>query len=199
MYKKSIFLFIVLSLLLTACTESDVSLVKEGTMSGYQTTTVGNAFDASFDSPKWTAFKGAKGERVVEFNGLISQRTHDNYIEKVRTANPSPEAREAFARAMLTESEFQQMYETVSAEGATPKAEIYQALFEEACKKMVPVGNPVSFQWIVAIDGQSFSPSYIDIEPWGYCALWMGRGLRFKELETLGGNPTKNILDIIYN
>lgn len=75
----------VIGLVLSGCGggNSDVALVKDGTMGGYETTTVGGAFDASFDNPQWEAFEADKGERVVQFTGTISQSTHNSVIAEV--------------------------------------------------------------------------------------------------------------------
>ncbi len=42
--------FLLLCGILSGCGNSDVSLVKKGTMNGYETTTIGKAFEASFDN-----------------------------------------------------------------------------------------------------------------------------------------------------
>jgi hypothetical protein len=66
-------LCVVLSLLFCACGNSDINSIKNETMNGYETTTIGKAFDASFDETKWEAFESKKGEKVVQFTGKISE------------------------------------------------------------------------------------------------------------------------------
>lgn len=86
MTKKNWAIFVCLSgLVLSGCGNgnSDVTFVKDGTMTGYETTTVGKAFEASFDNPKWEGFEGEKGERVVQFSGTISQGLHDSVIAEI--------------------------------------------------------------------------------------------------------------------
>ncbi len=63
---------------------SDVDLVKNSTMPGYNTTTIGKVFDASFDSPHWSSFESKKGERIVEFTGKISEDLHNEYIGRTQ-------------------------------------------------------------------------------------------------------------------
>ena len=66
----------VLFLLFCACGNSDINSIKNGIMDGYETTTIGKAFDASFDETKWEAFESKKGEKVVQFAGKISEDLH---------------------------------------------------------------------------------------------------------------------------
>jgi len=75
-----------LILILFGCGKSDVSisLVKEGTTKGYETTTIGKAFKASFDSPKWEAFEEKEGGIVVQFSGKISKDLHDSVASERR-------------------------------------------------------------------------------------------------------------------
>ena len=44
-----------------------------GTFKTYDSTTVGKAFDGTFQDSKWTSFETDKGATVVEFNGSIKQ------------------------------------------------------------------------------------------------------------------------------
>lgn len=73
---------ITFGLFLSGCS-SDVSMVKNGTMSGFERTTIGKAFEASFNDPKWETFKGKKGERVVQFTGKISKDMHDTAMKGI--------------------------------------------------------------------------------------------------------------------
>jgi len=63
---------------------SYINTVKNGTMQGYETTTVGKAFDSSFDNPNWETFEGNKGEIVIQFSGNISEDLHIWVTEKAR-------------------------------------------------------------------------------------------------------------------
>lgn len=149
-------------LLMTGCTGSDVDVVKGGVMGGYQTTTVGAAFDASFDNPQWSEFKGEKGERVVEFKGKIRK---DVLLDLIGNVANGPNIQKSYAEAVLTESEYQQFYEGASGEGTTPVNDIYKILFDIALDKICK--NEAVFQWIVTPDGKRFSLSYVDNNAWG--------------------------------
>ena len=50
---------------------SKVSQVKEGKFLAYSTTTIGNAFDASFGNVEWTEKATSKGQNFVEFKGDV--------------------------------------------------------------------------------------------------------------------------------
>jgi len=161
-YKRTSLVFSLLIMLMAGCSQSDIDIVKDGTMNGYQTTTVGAAFDASFSNPKWTEFKGDKGERVVEFTGGISKAV---LLDLIGNLAKKPNIQNSYAQAMLPEPEYQQLYEGASGEGTTPDNEVYQILFDAALNKVV--GQKASFQWVVTPDGKSFSLIYLDNDVWG--------------------------------
>jgi len=50
---------------------SDIDVVRDGVLADYNTTTVGKAFEGTFQTAKWTSFVTPKGATVVEFNGTI--------------------------------------------------------------------------------------------------------------------------------
>jgi hypothetical protein len=52
--------------------DSAIDTVKEGMLAGYDSTTVGKAFEGTFQRPKWTAFETPKGQTIVQFDGTIS-------------------------------------------------------------------------------------------------------------------------------
>jgi hypothetical protein len=50
----------------------DISTVKNGVLADFNTTTVGKAFDGTFQDGKWTSFRTQKGVSVVQFTGIIT-------------------------------------------------------------------------------------------------------------------------------
>lgn len=56
---------------------SDASIVKNGHTENFPNTTIGKAFEASFDDPKWQVIETKKGQKIVQFSGKISQSLHD--------------------------------------------------------------------------------------------------------------------------
>lgn len=184
-------------ILLAGCFQNDVDVVKEGTMDEYPTTTIGAAFDASFDGPVWETFETDKKERVVGFTGRISQSLHDTYVSNILNSaylGMAPNIYQPFAEAVLTEPEYQQVYEAVSGEGSTPQEVVNQALLEAACEKLAPVGSNVAFQWKINTDGESFSLSYLDYGAWGPIVVQFPLG-KISLLE----DKLMGVLDAIYD
>ena len=56
----------------TTTGDEPTETVKNGVLANYNSTTVGKAFEGTFQEPKWTTFETSKGQTVVEFNGLFS-------------------------------------------------------------------------------------------------------------------------------
>lgn len=80
---KKILLFAVFSMAVTGCQFfSKVSQVKEGKFLAYSTTTIGNAFDASFGNVEWTEKTTSKGQNFVEFKGDVDV----DFLELMATA-----------------------------------------------------------------------------------------------------------------
>jgi|SRR5579862_4116787 hypothetical protein len=55
-------------------TPSVGDVVRNGMLTGHNSTTVGKAFEGTFQTPKWTSFDTPKGATVVEFDGTISYK-----------------------------------------------------------------------------------------------------------------------------
>lgn len=77
--KKCLPAALVTLLVLTAgCfSNSDVELVKNGSFTGYPSTTVGKILDSNFEKIKWSSSQTAIGETVVRFEGRISPKLHE--------------------------------------------------------------------------------------------------------------------------
>jgi len=58
---------------------SPVSTVRNGVLDDYNGATVGKAFEATFQNPKWRSFETPKGETVVEFTGTYSISKVDDF------------------------------------------------------------------------------------------------------------------------
>lgn len=185
-YKRIALLLALSALFLAGCMQGDIDVVKDGVMGGYQTTTVGAAFDASFDNPQWSEFKGEKGERVVEFTGRIRKNV---LLDLIGHPANTPRIQNDYAKAVLSEPEYQQFYEGASGEGTTPVNEVYNILFDIALEKICE--REAAFQWIVTPDGKRFSLSYMDNKAWGPFVSEGGvvRGYIYKD---------ENILNAVY-
>jgi len=56
----------------------EIELVRHGVLPEFNTTTVGKAFEGTFQNPKWTTFVSPKGVSVVEFDGTVSVKSLDD-------------------------------------------------------------------------------------------------------------------------
>lgn len=175
-----IYLWFLLALgVLFGCSNSDVSLVKKGTMNGYETTTIGKAFESSFDNPKWESFKGKKGERVVQFTGNISKNLHDSFIREISQNLPEFEDSPMSYGLKLTlfyrvldnlcgEKEKSQFLQNLGTkcgdeEHLTPQCkEVIDTILNELWK----VGSRVEVQWIVTPDGKSSNLTHMASPAW---------------------------------
>jgi len=52
--------------------KSDIDKVRDGVLADHNTTTVGKAFEGTFQKGKWSSFVSSKGEKVVQFDGTTS-------------------------------------------------------------------------------------------------------------------------------
>jgi hypothetical protein len=58
----------------TSGLNSPIDMVKTGMLPGYNATTVGKAFEGTFQNAQWTSFVSSKGATVVQLNGTIKNR-----------------------------------------------------------------------------------------------------------------------------
>ena len=156
--------------IITVCVASDIALVKNATMKSFQTTTVGNAFDASFDEPKWEEFKGKKGERVVQFRGNISQDLHNTAVKALLGRDPS-QVNEVNALNYVN------IYSDIVMKIGVKKAEelgkgknnmgAMAIIIQEFANNhhWVP-RTPVVVQWIISPNGDSFQLNSMGSEAW---------------------------------
>jgi len=168
-FRATLLLVIALAVF-AGCTQNDVDLVKNGYMQAYPTTTVGSAFDATFNAPKWTSFKGEKGQRIVEFTGTIPKGLHDEQVQYITSEFAKLHSGYAteYAKKILTEAEFQETWEAFSEGGERSYYDVERDVLESACdQKIWPVGAEVAFQWIVSPNGKDFQLAYIEDKAWG--------------------------------
>jgi hypothetical protein len=78
-------------------------------MTGYDTTTIGKAFEATFQNPHWEAGETAKGAHFVEFTGMLPENLYkERYMREVQEnqkcleekrseCGESPEAEKTYA------------------------------------------------------------------------------------------------------
>jgi hypothetical protein len=129
-----------------------VSLVRDGVMEGYNTTTIGKAFEATLSNPRWKSGGTAKGERVVTFTGMLPAKLYkEKYEAKLKRAE-----------------DYKKRYSSYE---AIPKEDKPPFLTEKLYNEIITPEDEqtyagVTFQWTFNIDGESFKLTYIDKTPW---------------------------------
>lgn len=69
-----------LAALMSGC-NSEIDLVKNGTLQGREQTTIGKAIESAMGDVQWNYFETDKGVRVVEVRGWLGQTEYTNIIE----------------------------------------------------------------------------------------------------------------------
>ena len=182
---------------ISVCVASDIKLVKNSTMASFQTTTVGNAFDATFDKPKWEEFKGKKGERVVQFKGKISQNLHNDVTGEIREQfknmdkSQKYQFRFKFFQAAVEKfggnkssyfNKLNQKYDCKELEQKSFSGGMFAYVpecddkanvnkyFDETINDFLnetwKTGTPVTVQWIITPNGESFNIAYMGSVAW---------------------------------
>lgn len=157
----------------TAHRGPEVEVVRNGILTGYNTTTVGKAFEGTFQNPKWTSFVSPKGVTVVEFNGTIKMKALQDGAFKIKEGNEvlNPLVTNCMGTLGLTEQMTQEankptdggygggygrlpvLYWVVRQKDTHP--EWYEKL--DGC-----VNIPVSFQFTLSADQKTFNVAYVD-------------------------------------
>jgi hypothetical protein len=187
--KLKMFPFIISVILIVSGTASiaygsrDVLMIKSSVLKSHQSTTIGKAFDASFDEPKWEQFEGRKGERVVQFTGKISTALHDT-VATVIKKNLSKFVTDPHSLPVSLDSINDQLYNIgQEVKKSHPKAGLKKRnrlIIEEYTKSAWAVGTPVTVKFIVTPNGRSFRLVHMDSKAW--------EGMKYSQ-----------ILDMIYS
>jgi hypothetical protein len=144
--------------------DSDVAIVKDGVLpEPYNTTTVGKAFEGTFENPKWKSFVSPKGTTIVEFDGTIKPNT------LVKSGLYIPEGNQAAERTIthcmdnlnLTDAMTQEAHRgdywrlSVVFWLLHTRPETFDSLNE--C-----VNLPITFQFALSADKKTFTFAYVD-------------------------------------
>lgn len=82
--RRCVLLAVVGFVVLSACSkQASLDVVRNGTMPGFESTTVGKAFNGSFDNCQWETTETSKGKNIVIFRGNISKKLHDAVVRDV--------------------------------------------------------------------------------------------------------------------
>lgn len=174
---------------------NDEATVRDGYMTGYPSTTIGQALAASFDDAEWQSFTTDKGARVVSFTGKINASLHVNAVERlmrpVQNAATEPDLNKRAAaydgivphfqmavNHLKAQNRLQPMWDKHGCEkngaGKPPSCDVItvQMIFMgevvEAWAEDVywPTGTPVEIQWTINPDGRSFSLASMNSQAW---------------------------------
>jgi hypothetical protein len=115
-----------------------IDVVRQGTMTGYDTTTIGRAFEATFRNSKWESGETSKGVTFVEFTGMLPENLYKEQYE----------------------SDVQQNLKCVAAH---PKDKEQECLDSPPGEEIYAKAR---FQWTFTVDGKSFELTYMDTTPW---------------------------------
>ena len=171
-------------LLFCACGNSDVNFVKNGTMNGYETTTISKAFDASFDETKWEVFESKKGEKVVQFAGKISEDLHKSASRiiaadlEIGTKDETVQLGSYLVVCRLIGYErVGEIAKQLGIETDETNEQIMSAVFNDFLTNFWKQGTPVTVQWIITPDGKGFNLSHMSSNAW--------EGMEFSKILTI--------------
>lgn len=126
----------VLDALLPNLTDQDIETVKGGVLANYDSTTVGKAFNGTFQNAKWSKLETPKGQTVVQFDGTTTEKAvHPEW-------------------GVIVSADEVQKAGCGTVQGTQLTNEIIQ------CMKALPV--PVKFQFLLSADKKTFTLSYSD-------------------------------------
>ncbi|MBI9113320.1 MAG: hypothetical protein JEY82_19200 [Maridesulfovibrio ferrireducens] len=148
----------------------DVEIVKSGTLEGRPTLAIGQAFDSAFDTPLWSESNGERGEKMVTFEGKISNKLHERGAEMTFLYSVIAEA-EALSKGnpfvfvgfetQVEEffggrSKYNRVLKKFKKAGADENTAKYAARYLAYSLAEWPVGEPVSVNWVMHADGKHF-------------------------------------------
>nr|WP_282568364.1 DUF2628 domain-containing protein [Bosea sp. ASV33] len=172
----------------------DEAMVRSGYMTGYPSTTIGQALAASFDDAKWQSFTTDKGAMVVSFTGKINASLHANAVDRMMrpvretAADPDLNVRYGSYEGLLPHYEtalaylkaknrLQPLWDKHGCEqppGKPATCDVMVAnftLMREAVEAWADdaywsVGEPVEIQWTINPNGRSFSLASMNSNAW---------------------------------
>jgi hypothetical protein len=158
-----------------------VAAVRNGVLAApYNTTTIGKAFEATFTDCKWKSKESDKGARFVEFTGRLKPEMYKEAFDWVYN-NCVHAPREAAKDRLQCQEERKPVIimPCTEAQLATLPPLLTAAEAATRCPNEIAFST-VTFQFLFAADGSSFSEGYINPEPWQHTRLFT-----FKETGTV--------------
>jgi len=149
-----------------------IAVVKNGVLSNYNTTTVGKAFEGTFQNPKWKSFVSPKGVTVVQFDGTITalKLTEQGFVEFDGIyKKPASELVDGCIENLGLSAERAQF--NMDWLATTPSSTLLSTnpldVKHYNIQKCVAaqVAIPVQFQFLLSADHTSFQIGYLDETP----------------------------------
>ncbi|MGA2590108.1 MAG: hypothetical protein ABSH32_09350 [Bryobacteraceae bacterium] len=184
--KPSLILLTVIVALAAICLScrslnSPIETVRNGVLTNYNSTTVGKAFEGTFQNAKWTTIETAKGQTVVQFDGTVeTMRFGKVTTAEELSANTVYEASSMRSKCMaslgvtgrFTEL-MRQHEETRRADHTNDPGWNYDWGWLQLNEKLLAINTsvahcmnnsptPVKFQFTLSADQESFELSYVD-------------------------------------
>ena len=123
----------------------EVEIVRNGVLTGFDSTTVGKAFEGTFQNATWSSFETPKGATVVQFDGTVNRAVLNDLTRVDQFLRP-----EAFLRDRCIDFlGLDQQQKTESDEAKI-----------RSCVETRPL--PVRFQFLLSADKTSFQISHLD-------------------------------------
>jgi len=149
-----------------------ISVVTNGILANYNTTTVGKAFEGTFQDPKWTTFVSPKGVTVVQFDGTITalKLTEQGFVEFDGIyKRPASELVDGCIEKLGLSAQRAQfnmdwLATTPSSTLLSTKPLDVQHYNIQKCVA-AQVAIPVQFQFVLSADHTSFQIGYLDETP----------------------------------
>jgi len=142
-------ILILLLVLLAGRGSDSIGIVKNGTLYGYEQTTVGKAFDTFFAKPKWSSFETANGTKIVEFTGELPRDfSEEGFTEYGFITSTKPKGGKFLMQFMLRGDEFEIAYGEVTTVLTGPGLELIGANNRSAD---VPMDDEAIMTWVARI------------------------------------------------
>ena len=140
-------------------------------MNSFQTTTIGNAFNASFNSSKWEEFSTNKGEQIVHFfSGNISKELHNLAVRNLIGMDPNlinvnnvMQFVPMLSRVALIMGD--EKIKQIS-KGENEMQDLVAILKEFLNNYYWPIGTSAIVQWAISTQGDSFQLKAMSCEAW---------------------------------
>jgi hypothetical protein len=190
----------------------EIATIREAVMAGYNTTTIGKAFEATFQDPHWEAGETAKGAHFVEFTGMLPKelykerytlQVHTNqacleFLEILKKNPPYHKFLELYRYTPIEELERDDfaLFKRYLADPNQPVRQKFQEFYDTEISNAKCGKSPepeetyakVTFQWMFSVDRKSFNLTYMDSKPW----------IR-AEFDDMGTISTEKVLAFIYH